>query len=119
VVHLRNEGDAPLPAPVVVAYLRRYLDDLPGGSIRLFQIDPGKALMAPGGSGSFTDGSEFRAQGVVEYGLERLGQEASTSNNAKQVNVPQQCRHGGGTTPVGSRPLKPAPLRLHRWVRRR
>lgn len=93
-VHLRNEGDAPLPAAVFVggtAYLQRYLDGTPGGSLWLGQVDPGKATLNPGGTYVFTDGAQYRAGSTIRYALGRLGQEKSTANNSHQVNVPANC----------------------------
>lgn len=107
VITIRNLGKAPLADAAFAggagAYLQRYLDNVPGGSVFLSQVDPGKALKAPGGTHSYTDGAEYKAKTMVKYQLMRLGQEANSANNVKQVNVPPQCRSGTGTRP--SRPL--------------
>ncbi len=95
VVTISNLGKAPVPNTAFAsggAYLQRYLDNIPGGSVFLSQVDPGKSSRAPGGKRSFTDSADYRARNVVKYQLMRLGQEANTSNNAMQVNVPLKCR---------------------------
>jgi hypothetical protein len=112
VVTVRNLGKASLPdgafAGGAGAYLQRYLDNVPGGSVFLSQVDPGRTLEAPGGTRSFTDGAEYKAKSVVKYQLMRLGQEASTANNVKQANVPPKCHTPSGRTlspPLPRRPL--------------
>jgi len=114
VVTIRNLGKAPLPNTVFVgggAYLQRYLDNVPGGSVYLSQVDPGKSSQPPGGTRRFTDGADYKAKSVMKYQLVRLGQEMSTANNVKQANVPPQCRTpSGGPRPAPSRPLPTRPL---------
>ncbi len=113
VVTIRNLGKAPVPNPAFVgggAYLQRYLDNVPGGSVFLSQVDPGKSSQPPGGTRQFTDSADYKAKSVVKYQLMRLGQEMNTANNVKQANVPLQCRAPSGTHSSPTRTLPTRPL---------
>jgi hypothetical protein len=94
-LRLSNAGDASLSDAAFIggnAYLQRYLDDKPAGQIYLGAIDPGKALKPPGGTREWTDGNEYKANKSVKYQIESVGQEKDTSNNMKQVDVPERCQ---------------------------
>jgi hypothetical protein len=92
---IENIGDAPLPNSVLSSsggYLQRYLDGKLAGQERLDLLDPAAAMQPPGGSKSWTDGSQYRASNSVKYQLRNLGQEWNSANNTFEAPVPSRCQ---------------------------
>jgi hypothetical protein len=92
---IENIGDAPLPNSVLTSsggYLQRYLDGELAGQVRLDLLDPAAAMQPPGGSKSWTDGSQYRASNSIRYQLRKIGQEWNSANNSFEAPVPSRCQ---------------------------
>lgn len=92
VVTLKNAGTGTLQTNLYGGiYVKRKVDGADKGTVRLSDMDPGKALAAPGGKATWTDFADMKPKQTVTFTIAGLDTEASTANNAATASLPARC----------------------------